>query len=193
VHNLLYIHGFNSSPLSVKAQASETYFQVNLPHVRFFAPQLANTPAAAFTQLCDIIERYSSQKWYLIGSSLGGFLATALSAKYHCQAVLINPAVAPYHLLSDIIGEQYNPYTDEYYQVEHQHIEELKTLEIEKIEKNNYLVMVQTGDEVLDYQLAVKKYHDCRLIIEQDGDHSFVDYDKKLPNIVEFFDLKATT
>ena len=46
--------------------------------------------------------------------------------------------------------------------------------------------MVQTGDEVLDYQQAVNKYQGCDLIIEKGGDHSFIDYDKKLPQIMRF-------
>jgi predicted esterase YcpF (UPF0227 family) len=87
------------------------------------------------------------------------------------------------------LGEQVNPYTNEYYQVKAQHIVELKMLEQKKISNNNYLVMVQTGDEVLDYQQAVEKYRQCQLAIVQGGDHSFIDYENTLPNIASFFNL----
>ena len=46
--------------------------------------------------------------------------------------------------------------------------------------------MVQTGDEVLDYQQAVDKYHDCQLIVQSGGDHSFVNYQVMLPQMIKF-------
>jgi predicted esterase YcpF (UPF0227 family) len=46
--------------------------------------------------------------------------------------------------------------------------------------------MVQTGDEVLDYQQAVDKFQNCRLIVEPGGDHSFKGFDEKLPIIAAF-------
>jgi predicted esterase YcpF (UPF0227 family) len=144
-------------------------------------------------QLEDIIACAPNTTWLLMGSSLGGYFATYLAEKYHAQAVLINPAVKPFELMKDYLGEQVNPYTQECYQVNEQHIVELKTLEQKNISKNNYLVMVQTGDEVLDYQQAVEKYRQCQLVIVQGGDHSFIDYEKTLPNIALFFNLPQLT
>ena len=53
--------------------------------------------------------------------------------------------------------------------------------------------MVQTGDEVLDYQQAVEKYRHCQLVIEQGGDHSFINYENALSNIALFFNLPLLT
>ena len=193
--NILYIHGFNSSPLSLKAEQSRKYLAKDFPDVGFFCPQLATTPAKAITQLEQLIEKHGSNtQWYLIGSSLGGYFASYLSTKYNCSAVLVNPAITPYELLHDYIGEQVNPYTEEVYQVTEDHIQQLKALEqtapaIDGKEKNNYLVMVQTGDEVLNYQQAVGKYQHCRLIVQEGGDHSFINFDHCLPTISTFFQL----
>jgi len=131
-------------------------------------------------------------QWYLVGSSLGGYFANYLSEKYNLPAVLVNPAVKPYELLDDYIGEQTNPYTNIVYQVTHGHIQQLKDIEqtapsIDSKQKNNYLVMVQTADEVLNYQQAVEKYQHCQLVIQQGGDHSFIDFDKTLPTLASFF------
>ena len=49
--------------------------------------------------------------------------------------------------------------------------------------------MVQKGDEVLDYQQAVEKYQYCQLVVQEGGDHSFIDYETMLPKIAVFFDL----
>jgi predicted esterase YcpF (UPF0227 family) len=189
--NVLYIHGFNSSPQSMKAELTRHYFSENYPEINFYCPQIASSPNGAIEQLENIITQHSNGTWLLMGSSLGGYFATYLAEKYHLQAALINPAVKPFELLKDYLGDQINPYTKENYQVKKQHITDLKLLEQENISKNNYLVMVQTGDEVLDYQQAVEKYRHCQLVIEQGGDHSFINYEKALPAIALFFNLQS--
>ncbi len=193
--NILYIHGFNSSPLSVKAEQTRIYLAKHFPDVGFICPQLATTPAQAIIQLEQLIENDGAQtQWYLIGSSLGGYFASYLTAKYNCLTVLVNPAITPYELLHDYIGEQVNPYSQVVYQVTEEHMQQLKALEqiapsIDSAQKNNFLVMVQTGDEVLNYQQAVEKYQHCRLVVQKGGDHSFIDFDKCLPTICDYFNL----
>jgi len=195
--NILYIHGFNSSPLSLKAEQVREYVDINFPEVCFCCPQLASTPAKAIIQLERLIATYSvDTQWYLIGSSLGGYFASYLSSKYNCLVVLVNPAIRPYELLYDYLGEQVNPYTEEVYQVTEEHIQQLKILEQtvpqkRSDKKNNYLVMLQTGDEVLNYQQAVEKYRYCRLIVQEGGDHSFINFNTCLPTIFDFFQLDS--
>ena len=191
--NLLYIHGFNSSPQSMKAELTRKYIAENHPEVNFYCPQVIPAPNSAIEQLENIIALEPIDSWYIVGSSLGGYFATYFAEKYQIKVVLINPAVKPFDLMADILPEQVNPYTKERYQVLAQHVDELKALEQENISKNNYLVMVQTGDEVLDYQQAVEKYRHCQLVIEQGGDHSFINYENALPNIALFFNLPLLT
>ncbi|TMM47505.1 YqiA/YcfP family alpha/beta fold hydrolase [Colwellia ponticola] len=208
--NILYIHGFNSSPLSLKAEQTRKYLARNFPEVGFFCPQLATTPMQAIAQLEQILEQETvpateknssntvSTQWCLIGSSLGGYFARYLAKKYNCLAVLVNPAITPYELLHDYMGEQVNPYTKEVFQVTQGHIAQLKSLEQNAptstgSEKNNYLVMVQTGDEVLNYRQAVQQYQHCRLIVQEGGDHSFINFEQCLPNISKFFNLPSIT
>jgi len=188
--SILYLHGFNSSPQSDKVQKTQQYFLQHYPEINFICPQIVSTPKGAIVQLTEIIKSKPNERWFLIGSSLGGYFSTYLAETYHQNAVLINPAVKPYELLNDYIGEQLNPYTNERYQVTEAFINDLKVLEQNQLaEKNNYFVMLQTGDEVLDYQQAVEKYKNKQLVIQQGGDHSFVDYEKMLPKIAEFFQL----
>jgi hypothetical protein len=67
-------------------------------------------------------------------------------------------------------------------------IEQIK-LDFNNETKNNYRVMLQMGDEVLDYQQAVEKYEHCQIVLEQGGDHSFINYDQHLPKIMNFLTL----
>ncbi len=199
--NILYIHGFNSSPLSMKAELTRIFLAENYSDVGFYCPQLAVNPKAAIQQLEQILEERvidnstTQSQWFLMGSSLGGYFSSYLSEKYNIPAVLINPAIKPYELLENYIGEQINPYTQEIYHVGVEHIHELKDMEQtapkkDDTRKNNYLVMVQTGDEVLDYQQAIEKYRHCQIRIEKGGDHSFIGFKQVLPKVADFFQLK---
>ena len=114
---ILVIHGFNSSPKSLKAELTKAYIADNFVDIEVICPQLASTPSAAIIQLCQIIDAEPEVDWYLTGSSLGGYFATYLVDKYQIPAVLINPAVKPFELLVDYIGEQTNLHTGETYQV----------------------------------------------------------------------------
>jgi len=173
----------------MKAQLTVHYFQQHHPEIKVFCPQLLSSPNAAIAQLMEIIESNPQAEWLIMGSSLGGYFSTYLSEKYQAKAILINPAVKPYELLNNFLGEQLNPYTNECYQVKEQHIVDLELLKQEEITKKNYLVMVQTGDEVLDYQQAVEKYQHCQLVVQEGGDHSFVNYQAMLPQVSVFFNL----
>ena len=187
--DILYIHGFNSSPQSFKAELTKQFFSSRCPQVTFHCPQISSTPAGAIEQLTSIIEQKPEAKWCLIGSSLGGYFSTFLSEKYQCPAILVNPAIKPYELLCDYIGTQTNPYTGEVYEVSENHMTDLKAINQQKITEKNYQVMVQTGDEVLDYRQATEKYQHCQLIVQQGGDHSFINFEQMLPNIAEFLML----
>jgi hypothetical protein len=46
--------------------------------------------------------------------------------------------------------------------------------------------MLQSGDEVLDYQLAVERYQGADIQVEQGGDHSFVGYNQHLSDVFCF-------
>ena len=189
--NILYIHGFNSSPLSVKAVQTRDYLAAKHPGIGFYCPQLMTNSRGAIGQLEALLSSREpdTSRWYLIGSSLGGYFAHYLAEKYGFPAVLVNPAVKPYQLLRDYPAEQVQPYTGERYYIGEGEIDALKGLESNISLKNNYLVMLQTGDEVLNYRQAAEKYQDCHLNIQNGGDHSFVGYQEHLPDIMQFFQL----
>lgn len=183
--HLLYLHGFLSSPQSVKAQQTSTYCQKIGLNCTF--PMMANGPAQTIAELSSIIESKQAEDVVIMGSSLGGFYATYLSQKYNLPAALINPAVRPFDLWDDHIGVHRNYYSDELYTVTRDHIDELKHIDVETLDcPENFLVLVQTGDETLDYNQAVEKFSDANCIVRQGGNHSYENYLAELPLIFEF-------
>ncbi|WP_413111167.1 esterase YqiA [Thaumasiovibrio sp. DFM-14] len=188
---LIYIHGFNSSPLSLKAQTMVTWCRTHRPDIRLEVPQLPSYPQAAATYLDTLIRPLlATHQVGLVGSSLGGYLSTWLNARYGIPAVLINPAVKPYELLVDYLGEQVNPYTQEVYTLTSAHIDELKALDVVDLDYTERLwLLQQEGDEVLDYRQAVSKYAACQQTVEPNGDHSFVGFERYPSEIIRFLGL----
>lgn len=190
MNNLLYIHGFNSSPQSMKADLTLTYIKKNKVAVNFICPQVASSPREAVRQLEAIVNNAPHHNWSFVGSSLGGYFASYLAEKYFAKAVLINPAVRPFELLKKYIGEQTNPYTGETYHIKPSDMDDLTSLYQENIATQNYMVMVQTADEVLDYKQAADKYQNTQLIIQEGGDHSFINFEAMLPSVMRFLALQ---
>ena len=188
---LLYIHGFNSSPLSHKAQVMAEYCKVHRPDIKVIVPRLPSYPSQAAEFLVQLIEEYKdTHQIGLVGSSLGGYLSTWLNHRYGFKAALVNPAVKPYELLVDYLGKQINPYTQEEYFLEEKHMAELFALQVETIHSVDDLwLLQQEGDEVLDYRQAVDKYSACKQTIEKGGDHSFVNFERYPEQIIQFLNL----
>ncbi|EGU48829.1 esterase YqiA [Vibrio ichthyoenteri ATCC 700023] len=188
---LLYIHGFNSSPLSHKANVMKQYCAQHRPDIKVVIPQLPCFPQQAAEHLISLIEQYQPDYHIgLVGSSLGGYMSTWLNAQFGFKAVLVNPAVKPYELLMDYLGEQENPYTHEHYVLHEHHIDELKALDAVQLSNpSDFWLLQQTEDEVLDYRQAVAKYALAKQTVEQGGDHSFVEFERYPQQIIEFLKL----
>lgn len=183
---LIYIHGFNSSARSFKAGLlRDRMVQLGLG-AGYACPELAHRPQQAIAQLEALITGSPRAATALVGSSLGGFYATWLAEKYGLKAVLVNPAVRPYELLRDYVGPQKNIYTGAGYEFTAQHLDELRELEVATITPERYLLMVQTGDEVLDYRQAVAKYRGAQQIVIEGGDHGFSSFAAYLDTVLRF-------
>jgi predicted esterase YcpF (UPF0227 family) len=181
---LIYIHGFNSSPASFKARVLKNALAQRAPAVAFMAPALPHAPRAAAALLDALVAAHP--RAVLVGSSLGGYYATWLAERHALRAVLVNPAVRPYELLAGHIGRQKNLYTGEEYEFTRAHVDELRALECAAISPPHYFLMVETGDEVLDYRHAVERYRGARQLVIDGGDHGFSDFEKYLDAVFEF-------
>ena len=184
---ILYIHGFNSSPLSQKAKSFSAWCK-NHGHIKVLVPELSYDPAQAISQLEALINNHLDSMRLLVGSSLGGYYATYLCEKYDLKGVLINPAVSPCKTLGkEFLGLQKNYYSGKEYELTMEHVNYLATLDVNSLQSPaNYFLLVQTGDEVLDYQLAVEKYKGARQEIQQRGSHSFDNFEAVIPDIIDF-------
>jgi predicted esterase YcpF (UPF0227 family) len=179
---IVYLHGFNSSPLSHKAQVMQRFMaERGLAH-EYACPAL---PPLA-DQAIGAVERRLGPNDCFIGSSLGGFYATYLAEKHGLKAVLINPAIDPHVGLRAYLGPQKNLHTGEPYELTEAHLRQWEKLYVPRISPQRYLLIVETGDEVLDYRQAVQRYAGAEQVVVQGGDHSLQSFPQHLPRILEF-------
>ena len=189
--HLLYLHGFRSSPQSAKAKTMACLVATRHPAVTWWCPQLPPSPQAAMALLDAGLARWPKESTAVIGSSLGGFYATAIAERYACKAVLLNPAVNPARDLAGYIGEQtawHRP--DEHFYFEPRFVEELRTLHAGALKMpKNYLAIIAIGDEVLDWREMAARYRGAQIQLLEGGDHALSDFDAQLPLILDFLSL----
>jgi len=127
---------------------------------------------------------------YLMGSSMGGFWASYFAERYDLPAVLINPAVDALQLMPAYVGHTlHNDYTQHHYHLKPEHMQALASYNVSSIQRHrNYYLLVQKGDETLDYRSACTQYTGCEQIVEPGGDHSFQHFARFHPQCIDFFE-----
>ncbi|MFO7541764.1 MAG: YqiA/YcfP family alpha/beta fold hydrolase [Thiobacillus sp.] len=184
---IVYLHGFNSSPASGKAKLLGDYMAGIGRLADYYCPALPNSPREAISKVESTLARSRPDSVTLIGSSLGGFYATYLAEKHDWKAVLVNPAVHAHQLLRDALGTQTNWHTGEKWAFTQAHLAELAALDVPAITlPDRYLLLAQTGDEVLDYRDAVAYYAGATHLIEDGGDHGFVGIERHFQTLLDF-------
>ena len=182
---ILYIHGFGGCGFGIKAQI----IRKNVTTDTVIAPTLSYVPDLAIDTLSQLIEAFKKyEPIYLVGSSLGGYYSIYLAEKYGLKAALINPSIEPLVTLSKVIGQALNYGDLSKFEWNEEHINMLKKYQITTPTASNYLLLTQTGDELLDYRVGVEYLKDSKQIIIDGGDHSFINFESYITDILAFFE-----
>ena len=122
----------------------------------------------------------------VVGASLGGFYAHWLAEKVGCRAILLNPVTQPWSLIQHYFGEQTIYGTDRTITVTPKFAVELQAMECVIEEPSRYRVVLCTGDEVLDWQKAHRKYADCHQIVIDGNNHMIEGFEAWVPELETF-------
>ena len=184
---ILYVHGWNSHANARKAQLIENELK-NHEIFDTASITLKNHPREAIKQLTEFIsEKQSKYNVHLVGSSLGGYYSVFLAETLNLKAAMINPAVWAYKIFENDRGDVENLNTGEKYFIDQAWIDSLEDIFIENPTPDRYLVLLQTGDETLDYKYAEKYFSGARIVIDEGGSHSFDGLEQKIPQILLHF------
>ena len=178
---ILYIHGFASCGDSTKTRLLKQYFGSE----KVLSPDVPVVPDEALAFLKGVIEENAIR--LLVGSSLGGFYATKLAAEYGIDAVLINPSVHPYRTLAAYVGTNHFWCSGEPFEWKREYLHQLARIaQALALPQSRLLVLLQTGDELLDYRIAQDVYRDYDVVVEEGGNHRFENLEEHLDRIGRF-------
>ena len=186
--NIIYLHGFKSNSNSIKGKLLQHYC-AKYPEIQVHLPDLNMSPNAAIAYVSGLIE--SMHDVALLGSSLGGFYATHLVAQHAVPAVLINPAMRPWQLFRELFDEQLPYQVHPNWCLDEADLIQLQQLALPVAQDaDKILVLLQQGDEVLDYREAHRYYSAAHppamLMTEAYGSHGMDDFEEKIPFVLQF-------
>jgi predicted esterase YcpF (UPF0227 family) len=194
---VIYLHGFRSSPQSLKARLIAQRMEELGRAADYFCPQLSASPAEAVRQVMQLIKRErvdvnadvnavatagaaadaAASNVTLIGSSLGGYYATWIAEQTGCKAVLLNPAVQPPRDLARYVGVSTAWHSGEHFEFKAEYVAELTALAIDRISApHRYFLIAATGDEVLDWHEMAAHYPGAQQRIVEGSDHGLSDF-----------------
>ena len=188
---ILYLHGFRSSPRSIKARQLAARLEQRGLAADWRCPQLPVSPREAARLVADIAADSAisddAQPLAIIGSSLGGYYATWIAEQVECRVVLLNPAVHPARDLVHHLGTQTVYHSAETVEIQPEFLDELKDLRVAAITRpERYLLVAATGDEVLDWHEMVARYSDARQLIIEGSDHGLSDFATIIDEVIDF-------
>ncbi|MDR3322859.1 MAG: alpha/beta fold hydrolase [Zoogloeaceae bacterium] len=186
---ILSLHGFRSSSASWKTRALREVLRQRGQEDVLLTPDLPWEPAAA-QQVCEtLLETLRETPVTLLGSSLGGFYATYLAERYAKKAVLVNPAVLSCLPMTAWLGTHRHLHRDESFTLTPAHVEQFYAWEVSHLHPERYLLLLEKGDQVLDYRDALRHYAGCEQIVLEGGEHGFCQFVRFIPRILEFAGL----
>ncbi|KPJ95325.1 MAG: hypothetical protein AMJ55_04000 [Gammaproteobacteria bacterium SG8_15] len=191
---IVYLHGFSSGAASQKANALQKALAPTLVIVPEYPSHRPHDSIAMLTECLRTQSTQSDrQKILLVGSSLGGYYAQYLAARldFISGVILINPALQPQLTLKPYIGQQTNQVTRELFEFSQKDFLELAEFDVpvNKI-STPMLVLLDEGDELIDYQYAAHHYNDIgRVIVYPGGSHWFDHVPDAIPEIRAFYEI----
>lgn len=191
ITHLLYLHGFRSSPQSFKARLLQRWLQENRVPVHWCCPQLPPSPREAMAEIERRTAHWPAQGCAVVGSSLGGFYATAWAERRGWPLVVLNPAVDPARDLAVYIGEQrafHAPEQRFFFRPEY--VDELRAIAAQVpptlSRPQRCLAILAQGDELLDWREMAARYAGAQQHVLPGSDHALSDFAHHLPILLRF-------
>lgn len=170
---LVYLHGLNSSSGSAKAAR----LRERLAPAPVLAPDYpAHDPDAAVARLSAFFTDLDATRPAVVGSSMGAFYGQWLARRFpFSHLFMINPALTPWELFQDRLGQTMTTTQGETYQITAERMARTRAYGVpDPCDGVPTTLFLDRGDEVIDYRVAKRLYRPCgQLLIWDGGDHAF--------------------
>ncbi len=181
----VYLHGLNSSGGSYKAGI----LRERLAPLTVLAPDYpAHQPDKAIDRLSCLLRELvegpdAASGLILIGSSMGGFYGQYLARLFDVEHLLmINPALEPWRVLPEFLGQTTLTALGETYQVTREMIEQTRRYGVaDPCDGIPTTIFIDAEDEVISPAITQGLYANCgRVMTFPGGDHSFQHLDEAI-------------
>ena len=145
-----------------------------------------------------LVDGWPAEGAAVIGSSLGGFYATALAeqrAHHGWRVAVLNPAVNPARDLARYVGDQ-TAYHDpsQHFEFKAGYVDELRALTPAAItDPSRYAAVIAKGDELLDWREMSARYAGSQMRLLEGSDHALSNFDRHMPFVLDFLRLRPHT
>ena len=189
-NTILYFHGFKSSSDSTKAKDLHKFISRRTRNTILITPNIHDNFHDAHDQIINLIES-NQPNIFFMGSSLGGYYASFFSQKYNKKAVLFYPAIPPLKDFEMHLGKNKNYSNGNKFIITKNDIDYIRSLSYKKILKpKNLMILLESGDEILNYNDTSSYFSGSHIDILYGGDHSYSSFKEKFNKIQDF--LKIT-
>ena len=169
MQTVLYLHGFLSGPSSKKACVLRDLCEAE--GANYVAPDLNMSPEEAAALIWSEYEKAAA--W--------------LAGRTGIRAALLNPAVEPWDIVKLYNGE-YKSFTgDKIVRVTPDYADQLRALDAKPFaDPARVLMELCTGDEVLDWRRAAKRFSDVQSIVIDGSDHRISCFEEYAVGVRDF-------
>ena len=181
--NILYLHGYASC---YKPDTDKVIALEQLGPVSGIDLDYTEGPDAVIEAALEATTRYNTE--LLVGTSMGGWLASQVALRTGLPFVALNPATDPAESLQKYIGQPID-FTGTAYVIDAQTVSAYPPLARDA----HGLVLCQSGDDVIDAQAthaALSRHYHVELL--PGGSHRFENLDLQLDQIVSHYQAATT-
>ena len=180
---IVNLHGFNSAGDNNTAARLKKYFE---PAVQVVSPSYTvHNFSRGMAELVERLELLPARPCLFVGSSTGALYAEMLARRFGGAVVAINPVTDP-GILEGALGWNTNYRTQLRYEFSREDLDSFADVEHDLSLPR--LVLVDTGDPVIDHRLTRIFYQGVAHYLEFAGDsHRFTFFDEGLPEIEELY------
>ena len=122
----------------------------------------------------------------LVGTSLGGYWAAKFGNRLGIPAILINPTIRPQYSLKQYTGKSLLNFVTRTRNILHKDVPESYG---DMESSGKFLVLLDRGDELLDYRMAASWFDSDMVICFDGGSHRFNHMIESLPYIRQFLSM----
>ncbi|WP_440682580.1 YqiA/YcfP family alpha/beta fold hydrolase [Cysteiniphilum halobium] len=181
----LYLHGFQGSPNSPKAQKLKAWLNKRFPEAIIDAPELPMQTEAALNLVYALLNDATAVNKVVIGSSLGGYMAHLLKQTREdvSKVILINPAVR-----LDLIVQM-----PDYIHMHNEAMALVNAMPKELTSLQDYLVLLQKDDQTTPMEFALEVFKGAHIDIKSGQGHAYSDIDVSFSEINAFLAIHSST